>query len=432
MDPLEGALGKMRFYVGLRDMSTLSVLLLCSNAFRLRRLSRILKRSSFARVQVICDDDEFAQFLLELGELDLVVCDSVHSLKAIYYLRRLCEHYVFFSMIECETLEAPIRWGMANFLVHSSKYCLGSYSELDAPQIDALLLKALTVKHLVKAHVCSSTLVAQKRHPAGNDLMVEQDIAQALQARQIIPYFQPQLCIRTLRIIGVEVLARWQHPDKGILGPPFFLNLFDSLQRHRQLFECLLSQGLQLQRQLQGTSGADALVFSYNIEASQLTDPEFAARVLQQIDEAGVSKHQVTLEITERQALVLNMQSIESISVLVKSGVGLSLDDFGTGHSSIMRLADIPFSQIKLDSGFVANALGPKETRIIEAVVGLARSLSLELVAEGIETEKQRAHLQRLGVDAAQGYLFHKPMNGRALLQVLAAHYCAPGLLGRG
>ncbi len=96
MDPLKGALGKMRFYVGLQDMSTLSVLLLCSKAFRLRRLSRILKRSSFARAQVICNDDEFAQFLLELGELDLVVCDSVHSIKAIYYLRWLYEHYVFF------------------------------------------------------------------------------------------------------------------------------------------------------------------------------------------------------------------------------------------------------------------------------------------------------------------------------------------------
>ena len=308
-------------------------------------------------------------------------------------------------MIECETLEAPIRWGMANFLVHSSKYCLGSYSELDAPQIDASLLKALTVKHLVKAHVCSRTLVAQKRHPVSNDLMVEQDIAQALQARQIIPYFQPQVCIRTLRIIGVEVLARWQHPDKGILVLPFSLDLFDTLQRHRQL---------------QGTIGAEALVFSYNIEASQLTGPDFAAGVLQEIDEAAVTRRQVTLEITERQALTLDMQSIENISVLLNSGVRLSLDDFGTGHSSIMRLADIPFGQIKLDSGFVASALGHKETRIIEALVGLARTLDLELVAEGIETEKQRRHLQRLGIDAAQGYLFHRPMKGTALVRLLA------------
>ncbi|WP_207815910.1 EAL domain-containing protein [Pseudomonas sp. 50_B] len=401
-------------------MSTLSVLLLCSNAFRVRGLSRILTASGVARVQVIGQESQWAQFPPELDELDLVICDSLQSLTAIYYLRRLCEHYGFFSMIECEALDAPIRWGLANFRAHSGKYCAGSYSDLDTTQISGLLLKALTVKRAVHKHTRSSTLAAPKRPPASNDWVAQRDVFQALAAQQFIPYFQPQVCLRTRRITGVEVLARWQHPDKGVLGPQFFLDLFDSPSRHRQLFECLVHQGLQVQRQLQGTSGGEALVFSYNIEASQLTDPEFAARVLQQIDAAGVPKTQVTLEITERQALTLDMQSIENISVLLNSGVRLSLDDFGTGHSSIMRLADIPFGQIKLDSGFVASALGHKETRIIEALVGLARSLDLELVAEGIETEKQRRHLQRLGIDAAQGYLFHRPMKGAALARLLA------------
>lgn len=401
-------------------MSTLSVLLLCSNAFRVRRLSRILTASGVARVQVIGQESQWAQFPPELDELDLLICDSLQSLTAIYYLRRLCEHYGFFSMIECEALDAPIRWGLANFRAHSGKYCAGSYSDLDTTQISGLLLKALTVKRAVHKHTRSSTLAAPKRPPASNDWVAQRDVFQALAAQQFIPYFQPQVCLRTRRITGVEVLARWQHPDKGVLGPQFFLDLFDSPSRHRQLFECLVHQGLQVQRQLQGTPGGDALVFSYNIEASQLTDPEFAARVLQQIDAAGVPKTQVTLEITERQALTLDMQSIENISVLLNSGVRLSLDDFGTGHSSIMRLADIPFGQIKLDSGFVASALGHKETRIIEALVGLARSLDLELVAEGIETEKQRRHLQRLGIDAAQGYLFHRPMKGAALARLLA------------
>lgn len=413
-------------------MSTLSVLLLCSNAFRARRFSRILAASGFARVQVISQESQWTQFPPELGELDLVICDSLHSLTAIYYLRRLCEHYGFFSMIECEALEASIRWGLANFRVRSGKYCVGSYSDLDTAQIGGLLLKALTVKRTVKNHSRSNSLATDRRAPASNDWMAQLDVAEALAQQQIVAYFQPQVCLKTRRITGAEVLARWQHPHKGVLGPQFFLDLFDSPERQRQLFDCLLQQGLMLQRQLQAHTQGEALVFSYNIEASQLTDPEFAAQVLRQIEEAGVPKKQVTLEITERQALTLDMQSIENISVLVKSGVRLSLDDFGTGHSSIMRLADIPFGQIKLDSGFVANALGLKETRIIEAVVGLARSLNLELVAEGIETEKQRAHLQRLGVDAAQGYLFHKPMQGQALLQVLSASHSPLRLIRQG
>lgn len=412
-------------------MSTLSVLLLCSNAFRVRRFSRILAASGFARVQVVSQENDWTQFPPELGELDLVICDSLHSLTAIYYLRRLCEHYGFFSMIECEALEAPIRWGLANFRVRSGKYCVGSYSDLDTVQISGLLLKALTVKRTVKNH-SRSRLAADRRAPASNDWRAQLDVAQALEQQQIVAYFQPQVCLKTRRINGAEVLARWQHPHRGVLGPQSFLDLVDSPERHRQLFDCLLQQGLMLQRQLQAHTQGDALVFSYNIEASQLTDPEFAAQMLLQVEEAGVPKKQVTLEITERQALVLDMQSIENISVLVKGGVRLSLDDFGTGHSSIMRLAGIPFGQIKLDSGFVANALGLKETRIIEAVVGLARSLNLELVAEGVETEKQRAHLQRLGVDAAQGYLFHKPMRGQALLQVLNASHAPLRLIRQG
>ncbi|NMY71242.1 EAL domain-containing protein [Pseudomonas sp. WS 5414] len=412
-------------------MSTLSVLLLCSNAFRVRRFSRILAASGFARVQVVSQENDWTQFPPELGELDLVICDSLHSVTAIYYLRRLCEHYGFFSMIECEALEAPIRWGLANFRVRSGKYCVGSYSDLDTVQISGLLLKALTVKRTVKNH-SRSRLAADRRAPASNDWRAQLDVAQALEQQQIVAYFQPQVCLKTRRITGAEVLVRWQHPHRGVLGPQSFLDLVDSPERHRQLFDCLLQQGLMLQRQLQAHTQGDALVFSYNIEASQLTDPEFAAQMLLQVEEAGVPKKQVTLEITERQALVLDMQSIENISVLVKGGVRLSLDDFGTGHSSIMRLAGIPFGQIKLDSGFVANALGLKETRIIEAVVGLARSLNLELVAEGVETEKQRAHLQRLGVDAAQGYLFHKPMRGQALLQVLNASHAPLRLIRQG
>lgn len=400
-------------------MSTLSVLLLCSNAFRVRHFSRIFASCGFARVQVISDDCDGVQFPPALDELDLVICDSLHSLNAIPYLRRLCEHYGFFSMMECEALQAPIRWGLANFRMRSGKYCVGSYSDLDTVQISALLLKALTVKRTVRSHSRGTTQAAGRPRPASNDWVAQLDVSMALEQQQIVPYFQPQVCIKTRRITGIEVLARWQHPHKGVLGPQFFLDLFDSPQGHRQLFDCLLQQGLALQRQLQGHASGDALMFSYNIEASQLGDPQFALQVLQQIDEAQVPTRQVTLEITERQALVLSMQCIENISVLVHSGVRLSLDDFGTGHSSIMRLADIPFGQLKLDSGFVANATGPKETRIIEAIVGMAGALNLELVAEGIETEKQRAHLQRLGVDAAQGFLFHKPMNAAALVRVL-------------
>ncbi len=398
-------------------MQTLNVLLLCSNTFRVRRFSRLLGNAAFVRLQVVCSHRDWARFPPCAQSPDLVICDSLPSSAAIHYLRRLCEHYGVFSMIESEALEASVRWGLANFRGHSGKHCLGSFDELDAPRFGEMLLKALAFK---------SRMAGQDRQPRRPDRQVSQaDALQALEQRQIVPFFQPQVCLKTRRITGAEALVRWLHPSRGVLGPAAFLGLFNHPDHHRQLFHSLLQQGLELQRQLQARKGPE-LVFSYNVEASQLCDPEFARQVLHRIDAAAVPAGQVTLEITEREALALDMPSIENISVLVNSGVRLSLDDFGSGHSSITRLAQMPFSQVKLDAGLIGNALGTKQSRIIEAVARLARSLELELVAEGVETPVQRAHLQRLGVVAAQGYLFYKPMEGANLLRLLATQDPAP------
>lgn len=392
-------------------MKTLNVLLLCSNTFRVRRFARILDSAAFVQLQVVCSDDDWTCFPPCTQAPDLVICDSLPATRAIHYLRRLCEHYPFFSMVASTILEASIRWGLANFLEYSGKHDLGSFDEPDASQLGELLLKALALK--------SRRAGQDHWQLAPREPLTQEQALLALEQRQIVAFFQPQVCLRTQRITGAETLVRWLHPSRGVLGPGAFLALFERPEQQRQLFHGLLQQGLDLQRRLLAGHGA-GLVFSYNLEASQLREPGLAPQILQRIEAAAVPASQVTLEITERGALVLDMPSIENISLLVKSGVRLSLDDFGCGYSSLTRLADIPFSQVKLDTGFIGNALGPKQSLIIEAVVRLARSLELELVAEGVETPQQRAHLRRLGVGAAQGYLFHKPMDGASLLRLLA------------
>ncbi|WP_194790348.1 EAL domain-containing protein [Pseudomonas sp. UFMG81] len=401
-------------------MPSLNVLLLCSNPFRAKQLSKILTASKSVSLSVLDRDSDWNQAPPEPNNLDLVICDSLHTNDSIYYLRRLYQHHSFFSVIECEALEASIRWSLAKFRECSGKYALGSYNDLDAVHINELLGKAMLVKRTVKNVSSRSTT---------DNWTFDSDLSHAINNQQIAPYFQPQVCLKSRKINGVEVLARWRHPLKGLLGPYSFLHLLDSMERQIQLFDCLFQQGLRLQRHLRTHALGDTLAFSYNIEASLLNAPEFAALVLRRIDDAKVLKQWVILEITEREALDLDMQSIENICLLMKHGVRLSLDDFGTGHSSIMRLADIPFSQIKLDVGLIGNAMRIKETRIIEALVGLAKSLNLELVAEGVETEQQRAHLHRLGIRSAQGFLFDKPMKEADLLQRLASDYSIPRVI---
>ena len=191
-----------------------------------------------------------------------------------------------------------------------------------------------------------------------------------------------------------------------------------------------MEQGLKLHKYLY--SIGESLVFSYNIEASQLLIEGFAQHLIKKVRKAGLPVRFITLEITEKQTLPLDMASIENITTLIRSGVSLSLDDFGSGFSSITRLAQLPFHQIKLDAGFVARSSGFKESRIIESIVSLASSLNLEIVAEGVETDKQRKHLTQLGIDSAQGYLFHKPMDGAALVKVLVADSTAPQFMAQG
>ena len=161
--------------------------------------------------------------------------------------------------------------------------------------------------------------------------------------------------------------------------------------------------------------------FRAHLDGVLLRVEDFAEQLIEQVRKIGLPLRFITLEITEKHTLSLDMTVIENITTLVRRGVNLSLDDFGTGFSSIARLAQLPFNQIKLDAGFVAQSLGFKESRIIESIVALSGALNLEVVAEGVETEKQRKHLELLGVDAAQGYLFYKALDGAALVSALLA-----------
>ena len=383
-------------------------------------MTALLNTCGVVNLHVVCGDDQSTLLPPPMTQVDMVICDSFRSLNEVRYFRMLCENFRFFSVIKNHELDNSFKWGVSNFRLKTKKYYAGCYNGvLDVAQICALVKKALIVKQTVEKYAKKDNSQLTSAAPLRVELLCELEVLRALGEKEIIPYFQPKICLSTQKILGVEVLARWKHPHCGLLSPMFFLHLISNEDLHQQLFTCLLTQGLELHKYLY--SIGESLVFSYNIEASQLIDIGFAEALVWQIKKTGVPLNQITLEVTEKEGLALDMESVENITTLTKNGLKLSLDDFGTGYSSIMRLAELPFSQIKLDADFVARSRGLKETRIIECVVALARSLSLELVAEGIETERQRAHLQRLGVDSAQGYLFHKPMDGAALLKVILA-----------
>ncbi|EIK59217.1 cyclic diguanylate phosphodiesterase (EAL) domain protein [Pseudomonas lactis] len=355
--------------------------------------------------------------LLSLN-VGLVICDSFDSGREISLFRQLCEHGERFSTLECDDLEARAAWGVRRFVSLGRKHCCGRYSGLPSlTQIAAAIDKSRLLQRCVRDR---SSSPEQSRQPA---LLRDNEwqplhVGKVFKIRHIEPFFQPKLCLMTQRILGVEVLARWRHPELGVLPPSRFLPAIDQLNLHRPLFEALLEQGLNVHRKVLHLG--QTLDFSYNIETRQLLEEGFASRLLAQIKEAGIAPGLITLEITEKGALAFDMAVIENITLLVQRGIQLSLDDFGCGFSSLERLAQFPFTQIKLDASFIAGALDFRQSQIIKCVCALATSLGLEVVAEGVETESQRLHLKKLGVDAAQGYLFHKPMDGPSLISMLS------------
>ncbi|WP_019689263.1 EAL domain-containing protein [Pseudomonas fluorescens] len=241
-------------------------------------------------------------------------------------------------------------------------------------------------------------------------LNLEQDIRRGLQSDEFIPYLQPQLD-DTGRLLGAEVLARWQHPQRGLLSPAAFVEVAE----HAGLIETLDLQMLQKAcRQLalwRRQSAMASLSLSVNLSARLLYQTNFVERVLQLLEQSGADPHRLKLELTETLLLDDLPGAIARISELKAHGIRFSIDDFGTGYSSLAYLQQLSLDQLKIDQSFVREL--PADTNslaIIRAICALASSLQLEVIAEGVESQEQYIALLELGCRSFQGYLFGRPM----------------------
>lgn len=231
------------------------------------------------------------------------------------------------------------------------------------------------------------------------------EIEQGLHQLEFEAYFQPKISLSDGRLSGAEVLARWRHPTLGVLGPGAFLPMLEALDQLDTLFWQLFEQGLALQQAHPG------LGLAFNVHTSQLAIPGFAWRIACKLKEYGVPASLLTLEITESGALAVTPDALAVLLRLRLMGCVLAMDDFGAGYSSLGRLCELPFNQIKLDGAFLQDL--HRDSRgyaVIRSAVGLAHSLDLSLVIEGVETQDQLTHLQALGCREVQGFLFGRPV----------------------
>ena len=251
------------------------------------------------------------------------------------------------------------------------------------------------------------------------------DLADGLRHREITPVFQPKVDMRTMDVIGVEALARWNSPTFGRVMPDQFIPLAERHGLIAKLTLSVLEASLRARAQWQSLSAGCTV--AVNISPLVLVDPDLPEKIEALLATYHVPPMALIAEVTESTMFANPMLATEVLTRLRIKGIGLSIDDFGTGHSSLLSLLNMPFSELKIDRSFVAACVAdPDARKIVRATVSLGRELGLRIVGEGVETQDVADVLLEAGCDIGQGWLFGRGMSHDRLMNLLGANLLGP------
>jgi diguanylate cyclase (GGDEF)-like protein len=277
----------------------------------------------------------------------------------------------------------------------------------DSP--DVLLQRAEVAAYMAKQQGVIQLFNAGLESRSARRLGLAGDLRRALDCDELEVYFQPKLAIPDRRLLGVECLARWEHGVHGFVAPLDVVAVAEHTGQLGRLTEFVLREGLRRARGWRDSG--QSLSIAINVAARTLLDPSFPDQVASLLEEFGVSPHLVTLEITEAAMVADSERPLPTIHRLHEVGVRLSVDDFGTGFSSLAYLRRLPIQEIKVDRTFVQGmATDPRDLAIVRTVADMARHLDLTSVAEGVESEVTLGMLRDIGCDVGQGFLFSRPL----------------------
>lgn len=250
---------------------------------------------------------------------------------------------------------------------------------------------------------------------------IKTSLCDALEREEFQVYYQPQVNVQTGKIMSAEALIRWLHPEKGLISPAQFIPSAEATGFIVQLGEWVLQTACR-QMQVWQNAGFSGLRVAVNLSARQFHQPDLSSRVAQILAEIGLEPSSLELELTESLMVEDAPSAIATLQQLKSLGVSISIDDFGTGYSSLSYLAQYPFDTLKIDRCFISNITqGCTNAAIVKAIIQMAHSLCLEVVAEGVETEAEKDFLGRYKCDTMQGYLFSPPLPAGDFEQLLVA-----------
>lgn len=342
-------------------------------------------------------------FILGTGKIGVVLSDvRTPELNAlISMIKRLQEglHQPF--ALDGATLQITVSVG----------FCL----DLQSPQRAAVPMMEATERALVEAKLAGhgsvraySSLTPRAEY---NPTALEAEVLEALTCGQVIPYFQPQISTDTGQITGFEALARWHHPDHGLIPPSEFIPLLEKAGKMEDLSEVILDQSLRA-LVAWDKAGLDVPTVSVNFATQELRNPSLVERIKWDVDRFDLEPRRLTVEVLE--TVISDHEDdviTRNIRELGNQGFNIDLDDFGTGHATLSNVRRFKVDRIKIDRSFVARAdEDPEQQRMVSAIVGMAERLEIDTLAEGVETIGEQSILSQLGCTHLQGFGIARPM----------------------
>jgi EAL domain-containing protein (putative c-di-GMP-specific phosphodiesterase class I) len=252
---------------------------------------------------------------------------------------------------------------------------------------------------------------AEMNVAARRAVTLERELRQALAGEQFVVHYQPQLDLRSQRIVGVEALVRWNHPYRGLVRPGEFIGLAEDIGLIAPLTAWVLRSACQQQRAWRDR-GVTGLQMSVNLSPVQFRERGIELLIERVLAESSLDPASLDLELTENAVIENSQTAIQSLRHLHQLGVSLSIDDFGTGYSSLSYIKRLPVQRLKIDQSFVQNLENSTNDEVIvRAIINLGHSLGLKVIAEGVESEGQLQRLKSFGCDEVQGHLISHPLS---------------------
>ena len=387
-----------------KDLSELNILVVDDQIFVVNHTKRILNKLGIEKIETASNGDDALRVLDKADELpQLIICDlNMPGMDGVALLRHLGERKMHLGIILISGEDQRILQTAEALGKSHDLYILGS---IQKPIKSASLVEILNTFDLVRT-------IPQARRI---EPITENEILAGISGDPVELVFQPKVSIADKKLHGVEALARWKHPERGILGPGAFIPLAEELGQIDILTDNVLRQAMAQGGKWQAEGYDIGISVNYSVDSLNRLDlPEYIVSIA---EEKGMDPKRVTIEVTESRLMRDITSTVEILTRLRLNGLGLSIDDFGTGHSSLEQLKRIPFTELKIDRAFVCGASGDTAVRtILESSVSLGNSLGLKVVAEGAETQDDWDLVAGLGCDEVQGYFVAKPMAGDDIL----------------